>query len=238
MTTPTGGFNTLMGGILLKKIQIAIDGPAGAGKSTIAKELAKSLNITYIDTGAMYRALTYKAIMNQINVHNHQEIIKLANDTDISIDMEALYLDGRYISDEIRSQVVNNNVSFIAQIPEVRKVLVRLQQKIAFGKSVVMDGRDIGTTVLPNADLKVFLTASIEERAKRRYAELLKKGEIIELEDIKKSIIERDDIDSTREYSPLIKASDAITIDTSELDINEVIEKIIILLRKKGLIFN
>lgn len=238
MTTPTGGFNTLMGGILLKKIQIAIDGPAGAGKSTIAKELAKSLNITYIDTGAMYRALTYKAIMNQINVHNHQEIIRLANDTDISIDMEALYLDGRYISDEIRSQAVNNNVSFIAQIPEVRKVLVRLQQKIAFGKSVVMDGRDIGTTVLPNADLKVFLTASIEERAKRRYAELLKKGEIIELEDIKKSIIERDDIDSTREYSPLIKASDAITIDTSELDINEVIEKIIILLRKKGLIFN
>lgn len=230
---PTGGLNTLIGGILLNNIQIAIDGPAGAGKSTIAKKIAKSLDITYIDTGAMYRALTYKAIMNNVNIHNHEEIIQLAANTDININKGELYLDARYVKDEIRSQGVNDHVSYIAQIPGVRKILVKLQKKIALGNSVVMDGRDIGTFVLPDADIKIFLTASIEERAYRRYSELLKQDENIDLKDIEKSILERDRIDTEREYAPLVKAEDAIIIDTTGLNIDEVVEGIINLIMKK-----
>lgn len=224
---PIGGFNTFIGGIVLNKIQIAIDGPAGAGKSTIAKKIAEALNITYIDTGAMYRALTYKAIINNVDVHNHEEIVKLLKNTEITVKKGALYLDDKYIEDELRSQEVNSNVSYIAQIPEVRKILVALQKKIALGNSVVMDGRDIGTFVLPKADVKIFLTASIEERANRRYFELLNNGQKIDLKDIKNSIVERDKIDTQRECAPLIKAHDAIVIDTTGLSINEVVEKII-----------
>lgn len=216
----------------MNNIQIAIDGPAGAGKSTIAKKIAEGLDITYIDTGAMYRALTYKAIINSVDIHNHEEIIKLAENTDISIHKGELYLDGKLVKDQIRSQEVNNNVSYIAQIPEVRKILVNLQKKIALGNNVVMDGRDIGTFVLPDANIKIFLTASIEARAYRRYSELLKKGEDVDLKDIEKSIEERDRIDSEREYAPLTKADDAVVIDTTGLKIEEVIEEIVNLIKE------
>lgn len=212
-------------------IQIAIDGPAGAGKSTIAKKLAKTLNITYIDTGAMYRALTYKALMNHIDVNNEKEIIKLAKESHINFSQENIYLDHQVVNEEIRNIEVTNNVSYVAKIPEVRKILVDLQRKIARGQDVVMDGRDIGTHVLPNASVKIFLTASVEERSYRRYLELKNKGIYVELEDIKKDIINRDRMDSERESAPLIKAEDAIVIDTTGLSIDDVVKKIIDLVK-------
>ncbi|AKL95399.1 cytidylate kinase Cmk [Clostridium aceticum] len=207
-------------------LQIAIDGPAGAGKSTIAKKLAERLNITYIDTGAMYRALTYKVLKEKIEINSKDKIIKLAEDTSITLLHEDVYIDGHLVKEEIRSQEVTKHVSYVAQIPEVRKILVDLQRKIAADHSVVMDGRDIGTYVLPNAHIKVFLTASIEERANRRYTELLQKQQQINFTDVINSIKERDKIDTEREFAPLVKAADAIIIDTTGLDVEVVVEKI------------
>ncbi|SES69386.1 cytidylate kinase [Natronincola peptidivorans] len=211
----------------MNHLQIAIDGPAGAGKSTIARKLAKNLNITYVDTGAMYRALTYKILKDKIEINNIDSIIETAKNTNILLIEDELYLDNQHITDEIRSKEVTHYVSYIAQIPELRKILVELQKKIADNNSVVMDGRDIGTFVLPNANVKIFLTASIEERAYRRYNELLLKDQPVNLQEIKKSIEERDKIDSQRDYAPLVKAEDAIELDTTGLSIDEVIEKII-----------
>lgn len=226
-----GGFNILSGGILLKNIQIAIDGPAGAGKSTIAKKIATELNITYIDTGAMYRAIAYKTIVKNVDILNEHEIIKLAENTDIAYIEGELFLDKRHVDKQLRCQEVNAKVSYVARIPEVRKILVNLQRKIASGNSIVMDGRDIGTFVLPNADVKIYLTASLDERVYRRYLELTNGNQKINLEDIKQSIIERDKIDTEREYAPLIKAEDATVIDTTGLTIDQVVEKIIKLIK-------
>lgn len=212
-------------------IQIAIDGPAGAGKSTIAKEIAKRLNITYIDTGAMYRALTYKALISNVNIHNKDEIICLAQKSDIKFFQDNIYLDDKIINKEIRDICVSKNVSYIAQIAEVRKILVGIQRKIASTQDVIMDGRDIGTHVLPKATMKVFLTASVEERSYRRYVELKSKGTAVKLDEIKNDIINRDKIDSERAAAPLVKAEDAIIIDTTGLSIEEVVEKIISLLK-------
>lgn len=213
-------------------VQIAIDGPAGAGKSTIAKRIAERLNITYIDTGAMYRALTYKVLTNKIDITNEKSIIELAQNSDIQFLQENIYLDGKMINEEIRSIEVNKNVSHVAKIKEVREILVHAQRKIALGQDVIMDGRDIGTHVLPNATLKVFLTASAKERALRRYLELKKKGIEVDIEELEKDITNRDNIDSQRAFAPLVKAEDAIIIDTTGLTIGDVIEHIIHLLKE------
>lgn len=222
----------------MKYIQIAIDGPAGAGKSTIAKKIASKLNILYIDTGAMYRALTYKVIDEKINMSNTEKIIELAKKTDVEFKNGVIYLDGRNVSVEIRNQQVTKLVSYIAQIAEVRKVLVLLQKKISNHNHVVMDGRDIGTNVLPEADVKIFLTASVTERAKRRYLEMLEKNNnmAILVEDIEADIKLRDKMDSEREASPLLQAEDAIVIDTTIYSIDEVVDEIMNILKTKQIL--
>ncbi len=231
---PFGGFNILLEGILLENIRIAIDGPAGAGKSTIARELSRRLGIMYIDTGAMYRAITYKAIESQVDINKHGDIINLAKNVRIDFRDGNLYLNDRLLDKELRCQEVNSKVSYIARIPGVRRVLVDQQRRIASSNSVIMDGRDIGSHVLPQADKKFFLIASVEERAKRRYLEEIKKGQNVDLKDIKLSIAKRDKIDSERKFAPLIKAQDAIEIDTTELSINELVNKILQLINIGG----
>ncbi len=179
----------------------------------------------------MYRALTYKVLVNNVDIYNEEEIIRLARESDIKFFQENIYLDNQKVNEEIRNIEVNKNVSYVAKIREVRLILVNLQRKIALDQDVIMDGRDIGTHVLPNARLKVFLTASVEERATRRYTELKGKCNDISFDEIKKDIINRDKIDSERTSAPLVKAEDAIVIDTTGLSIDDVVEKIIDLLR-------
>lgn len=211
----------------MDKIHIAIDGPAGAGKSTIAKLIAKNLTITYIDTGAMYRALTYKILKKSIDLKNYDLIIKIVNETIIELEKDKVFIDGKDVSDKIRHPIINDNVSKVARIPEVRTRMVKMQREIAYNKSVVMDGRDIGTYVLPNAKYKFFLTASIDERTHRRYAQLKNKGIVSHLEDIKKEIVNRDRMDTERLIAPLKPAQDAIIIDTTSKSIDMVIKEII-----------
>ncbi|MDR7869982.1 MAG: (d)CMP kinase [Tissierellaceae bacterium] len=207
---------------------IAIDGPSASGKSTIAQSVSKKLNIEYIDTGAMYRAITYKVLKNNIDPLNEQSIINVLKITDIDFINNSIYLDGIKVDNEIRENIVSNNVSYIAKIKEVREELVRYQRNMAKSKSVIMDGRDIGTVVLPNADYKFFLTASVEERASRRYKELLDRGEKhISLDSIIIDIVKRDEIDSNREISPLVQAKDAYLLDTTNKSIDESVDYII-----------
>lgn len=215
--------------------QIAIDGPAGAGKSTIAKEVAKRLHFTYIDTGAMYRAVTLKAINLNINLENEDEYVFLDNTSlDFSNDNHIL-LDGVDVEKEIRTNKVADNVSLVSKFSYVRTRLVELQRELAGNKDVVMDGRDIGTVVLPDADLKVYLTASVEERANRRFKENLEKGiSNLDYEATVEAIKARDFKDSNREISPLRKASDAIELDSSDLCIEDVVRHIISLVIKRG----
>ncbi|HZK37440.1 MAG TPA: (d)CMP kinase [Clostridia bacterium] len=207
-------------------IQIAVDGPAGSGKSTIAKKIADRLNITYIDTGAMYRALTYKVLINNIGVENEDAVIELARKSKIEFLKNNIYLDDDIVNEEIRLPEVSKNVSYVAKIPQVRKILVDTQRKLALNQDVVMDGRDIGTYVLKDANFKIFLTATVEERSHRRYLELKNKGLDVTLDDVKKDIINRDKIDREREFSPLVEADDAIIIDTTDLSIEDVVNKI------------
>ena len=204
---------------------IAIDGPAGAGKSTVAKMLAKRLGYVYIDTGAMYRATTYKAMRLKINLENAEEYSFLET-TDMKFIEDILFVDGEDITKKIRTNIVNQNVSLVASHIPVRNELVRLQQKIANEANVVMDGRDIGTVVLPNADLKIFMTATVEERARRRHEENLANNIESDYQKIYKDIERRDKIDSSRAYNPLRQAEDAIYLDTSHLDIDTVSEVI------------
>lgn len=216
--------------------QIAIDGPAGAGKSTIAKRVASNLGFNYLDTGAMYRAVTLKALQLKINLENEKEYSFLESTT-IDFQDDKIFLDGQDVSKEIRSIDVTTNVSLVSKFKYVREKLVALQQQIANHKNIIMDGRDIGTVVLPHANLKIFLSASVEERAKRRYQELVEKGTSgISLDTTVKEIIERDQKDSNREISPLVKAKDAIEIDTSNLSVDEVVEKITSLVMERGYI--
>jgi CMP/dCMP kinase len=211
----------------MENIIIAVDGPAGAGKSTVAKIIGERLNIDYIDTGAMYRALTYKALVSNIDIDNEEAIIDVARDTEIDFRDNNIHLDGKIVNTEIRTPEVSNNVSKVAQIKEVRELMVDIQRKIGEKHSVILDGRDIGSYVFPNAHCKFFLTASPEERGKRRYKELKDKGYNINLEEIIKDIKNRDKMDSTREFAPLIKACDAAEIDTSSKNIRDVVDEII-----------
>ncbi len=213
---------------------IAIDGPAGAGKSTIAKCLADMIGYTYIDSGAMYRALTLKALRENIPMKETERIISLAEQTDIDFKENSIYIDGRASDKEIREEAVNRNVSYVAAIPEVRRLMVELQRKISRNKNVVMDGRDVGTVIFPSASIKFFITASVEERALRRCSELKEKGYAAEIENIKAQIVKRDHIDSTREDSPLVAASDAILIDTTGKSVETVLDEVIKYIEAKG----
>jgi cytidylate kinase len=205
---------------------IAIDGPAGAGKSTIAKQLADNINYTYIDSGAMYRALTLKVLETNISLSNINEIIEVSKKVDIDFRDKSIYLDGNAVDKQIREDRVNKNVSIVAAIPEVRKNMVEIQRKISVGKNVVMDGRDVGTVIFPNAFIKLFITASLEERAMRRYAEIEATDKAVDFQDIKGQIEKRDYTDINREDSPLIQAQDAILIDTSGKSIEDVLREV------------
>lgn len=213
-----------------RRISIAIDGPAAAGKSTVAKIVAEKLTYIYIDTGAMYRALTYKALKKGASLDNEAELIEILNNTSIELmpgeSGQKVLLDGIEVTNEIRSAEVTNQVSYVAVHELVRKEMVKRQQQFAVDGGVVMDGRDIGTHVLPNAEVKVFLLASVEERAQRRHAENIEKGFPSDLEKLKEEIAARDKIDSEREVAPLKKADDAIEIDTTSLSITDVVDKI------------
>lgn len=211
----------------MKNLVIAVDGPAGAGKSTIAKIIAEKLNINYIDTGAMYRAVTYKCLQNKIDINNENEVIKIAKDTQINFKDNNIYMDGNLLQEEIRTMEVSNNVSNVAKIKDVRYLMVDVQREIGEKNSVILDGRDIGSYVFPNADYKFFLVATPEERGNRRYKELVNKGYEVKLDEIINDIIKRDEIDSNREFAPLVKAEDAIEIDTTGKDINEVVESVL-----------
>lgn len=208
---------------------IAIDGPAGSGKSTVSKRMARSLGILYIDTGAMYRALTLKAMRQHADLKDEASLSDLARNTKISLeengDTLKVYLDGEDVSGLIRTQELTNNVKFVARVPGVRREMVRLQRMIGESKSAVLEGRDIGTVVFPDADYKFYLDASVDERANRRFKELIGMGHKADLDAIKNDIIIRDDSDVKREVGALKKADDAVYIDTSDMKIDEVIEK-------------
>ena len=207
----------------MKKI-IAVDGPAGAGKSTVSKIVASKLGYTYIDTGAMYRAV---ALKSSRSAENLADIVK---DINIELDDRArVFLDGADVTKEIRTPEISKLASDVSKFPFVRKKLTELQRKMATRGAVIMDGRDIGTQVLPNADLKIFLTASLDERARRRFEELQAKGQTADLADVKKEIALRDKQDSEREIAPLKQAEDAILIDSTNLTIDEVAGKILTL---------
>lgn len=226
-----------LGGSMNQKISIAIDGPAAAGKSTVAKIVAEKLSYIYIDTGAMYRALTYKAIVNNLNLEVQDSLIDMLLSTEIDLlpshHGQLVYLDKQDVTNEIRSAEVTNLVSIVSKHQKVREEMVRRQQSFAQNGGVVMDGRDIGTHVLPNAEVKVFLLASVEERAMRRHSENLQKGFPSDLEKLKENIARRDKLDSEREIAPLKKAEDAIEIDTTSLSIPEVVEKIMALVHER-----
>lgn len=219
--------------MLEKKIRIAIDGPAAAGKSTVAKITAEKLSYIYIDTGAMYRAITYRALKENADLFNEGDISVLLAKTSIDLlpgpSGQLVLCDGADITNDIRMAEVTNSVSIVAAHAQVREEMVRRQQELARNGGVVMDGRDIGTKVLPDAELKIFLLASSDVRAERRHKENVRRGFPSDIEQLKKDIELRDKLDSEREVSPLKKAEDAIVIDTSALEINEVADKILTL---------
>jgi len=213
-----------------KQISIAIDGPAAAGKSTVAKVLAKKLSYLYIDTGAMYRALTYRALQAGIDVNDEEKLIQLLKDTYIELKPsnggQLVFLNGVDVTNIVRQSEVTNNVSIVAKHRLVREEMVKRQRSLAQNGGVVMDGRDIGTHVLPEAEVKVFLKASVEERAKRRHEENILRGFDSDIEKLKEEIARRDKLDSEREVAPLRKADDAVEIDTTSLSIDEVVNRI------------
>ncbi|MFI8576832.1 (d)CMP kinase [Rossellomorea aquimaris] len=222
----------------MKKLRIAIDGPAAAGKSTVAKIVAGKLSYLYIDTGAMYRSLTYKALKLNIDLHDENGLKELLAQTKITLeptdDGQIVYIDGEDVTDEIRQAAVTNSVSHVAVHSQVREEMVNRQQQLAKQGAVVMDGRDIGTHVIPDAEIKVFLLASVDERAQRRHEENISKGFPSDLEQLKVEIARRDKIDSEREVAPLKKADDATEIDTTSLSIPEVVDQIMLLVERKG----
>ena len=207
---------------------IAFDGPAGSGKSTIAKIISEKLGITYLDTGAMYRAVTLYFLENNVDFNDENQVKINLEKIELEFINDKLYLNNKDVSVQIREKNVNDNVSLVSAIRIVREKMVDLQRKMSGKKSVVLDGRDIGTVVFPNADYKFYITASVDVRARRRYEEELEKGiSNLSFDEVKKSMENRDYIDSNREVTPLRKADDAIEIDTSDMSIDEVLEKIL-----------
>ncbi|MFH6604529.1 (d)CMP kinase [Maribacter algicola] len=235
----------------MEKITIAIDGYSSTGKSTIAKQLAKALGYIYVDTGAMYRAVTLFAIRNGLVGGKHENIhalvqllpkIRLKFIYNDDLGFSEMYLNNENVENEIRGLEVSKHVSRVAEIEEVRHMLVDMQKKMGKEKGIVMDGRDIGTVVFPDAELKIFMDASPEKRAYRRYRELLEKGQKVSYDDVLKNVQHRDQIDSSREFSPLKKADDAIAFDNSDMGLKEQFERIynytlrIIENKKKGVV--
>ncbi len=225
---------------LEETMNIAIDGPASSGKSTVAKLLAKDLGITYLDTGAMYRAITYLALSKKVDLKDETKLQQLAKSADIkfmtSDDGQKVFLNGLDVTQQIRTEVVSQNVSLVSSYKSVREELVRKQQAFITKGGIVMDGRDIGTVVMPNADLKIFMVASVEIRAKRRHLENLERGFKSDYEAIKEQIATRDEYDQNRANSPLTKADDAILLDSSHMTVPEVVAEIKKLLVTKKLV--
>ena len=216
---------------------IAIDGPAGAGKSTIAKTIAKKLEFIYVDTGAMYRAMALYFIRHEIDPKDEEAINKACPDIHVSINYEdgvqQVLLNGENVNGLIRTEEVGNMASKTSAYKMVRATLLDLQRDLAKTANILMDGRDIGTTILPNAEVKIFLTASAKTRASRRYLELTEKGEACDMDEIMKDIVDRDERDMNRAVSPLKKAEDAVLVDSSEMGIDEVVESILSVYRKR-----
>lgn len=208
-------------------IRIAIDGPGGAGKSTIAKLVAEKLNMEYIDTGAMYRAIGWTFAQNQVDTSDERAVSAVLNETEIDFRENHIYVNGQDVSGEIRTPEISKAASVCSKLPAVRSKLVAFQREIAAGKSVVMDGRDIGTNVLPGAEVKVFLTADPMVRAKRRYDQLIQAGKEADLDAIFEDIKERDYQDTHRQLNPLQQAEDAVLLDTSDMSIEEVMNTIV-----------
>ena len=218
----------------MKHIRVAIDGPAAAGKSTIAKKVAKILNLVYIDTGAMYRSVTWYALSKGIDCQDEKAVCDLMSEVTIELKPDGTVICcGQDVTREIRTTVVAGNVSYVASYKDVRLALVELQRQMAESVSVIMDGRDIGTYVLPNAEVKIFQVASVQERARRRYEENIEKGIPCELEQIEKDLIRRDQIDSTRAFAPLRPAEDSILLDTSTMSIEEVVAKVVEIIKER-----
>lgn len=219
------------------KIAVAVDGPAGAGKSSISKIVAKKLGYLYIDTGAMYRSVTWAVLHNHIDVNNQKAVEALLPELDLTMEASddscKVFIAGQDVTDFIRTPQVNNAVSIVASYKGVRQYLVERQRLMAEAGGVILDGRDIGSVVLPNAELKIYLTASVEARAMRRYLEV--KGTVNEqtLEDIKDSVMQRDDMDKNRKESPLIQVEDAVLVDSSEMTFNETVEHILHLVQER-----
>lgn len=226
--------STIRGAKIMKKLIIAIDGPAASGKSSVAKLLARRLNYLYIDTGAMYRAITLIALRSHVDLNDQQAITKLLLDCDIQVGKEFIYLNGEDVTSAIRSNPVTENVSLISSYPKVREAMMIKQREIGKDGGVVMDGRDIGTYVFPNADIKIYQTADAQTRALRRYQENKIHGRDMTLDEVLQDIIRRDKYDSTREYAPLKKANDATLIDTTSLSAEDVVAKILDLVRNKS----
>ena len=216
---------------------IAIDGPAGAGKSTIARRVAKELSFIYVDTGAMYRAMALYLLRKEVNKDDTEQIGNICQDAEISIEYQngeqIVLLNDENVNSYLRTEEVVNMASVSSAVPRVREKLLSLQRKLARDMSVVMDGRDIGTTILPDADVKIYLTASSLTRAKRRYLELQEKGTVCNLDEIQKDIEERDQRDMNREISPLRQAEDAVLVDSSDLTIQQVVDRILQIFRSK-----
>ena len=216
---------------------IAIDGPAGAGKSTIARRVAKELSFIYVDTGAMYRAMALYLLRKEVNKDDTEQIGNICQDAEISIEYQngeqIVLLNDENVNSYLRTEEVGNMASVSSAVPRVREKLLSLQRKLARDMSVVMDGRDIGTTILPDADVKIYLTASSLTRAKRRYLELQEKGTVCNLDEIQKDIEERDQRDMSREISPLRQAEDAVLVDSSDLTIQQVVDRILQIFRSK-----